>query len=584
MTTEGARMPRVVLGVNSGTHDGSAALTIDDEIVCMVESERLVRNKHAFDHSPAHAINTCLRQAGLGWDELDHVAIGWDVPRFMAARGVEYRTNSFLQWLRDPNADADAVFRGGSGPVEPLDEGAHPPISFVAHHEAHAASGFFRSGLPEAAVIVADGTGELDSVSIWHGRDNALTRLVSWPNRHSLGRYYGIAAEWSGLDYWDAGKFMGLAAYGRAEHFTPLIVTEDGFAFRDQNLVNFPLEQSGPDRSATWLRPRLYDFFAKHSYPFDRGRGDEVMAYIDFAASIQASLEAALLALARLAVAMSGCNAIVLTGGVACNCSANGFLLEQPEFSEVVVPPYPHDAGVSLGAADAYRASTSDCALPLLAEAVTTAALGPTWSVVESSFAPAVRAGCHVERVSSTHLAESVAERIADNAIVCWFQGRAEVGQRALGQRSILCDPRRRANLAKLNELKGRENWRPLAPSVHIDGWSLLFDAPPAPPHKFMLAATTVKFGWRSRIPAVVHIDGSARPQLVDPRNQPLFAGLIAEFWRITGVPAVLNTSFNLAGEPIVHSVADAVDTFVRSRFDVLVVESWVITRPRRPG
>jgi carbamoyltransferase len=543
----------------------------------MVEAERITRSKRAWRASPAPAIDECLNCAGITWSDLTAVAVGWDVPELMKMRGLVYSDQTFKRWLRDASADPAVIFGGNAGGPQSFRDEGGPQIVFVPHHLAHAVSGFHFSGLQDAAVVVADGTGETEAVTLWHARSGELAPLSQWPNSKSLGRYYGNAAEWAGLGYFDGGKLMGLASYGAADQPVPLVDRDGDILFEDAEGKPLAEQLPGPGDGGQWLRGQLSAYFDHCCYPYVRGEGSEIMAYSGFAASVQKSLERTMLGLCRRACALAGSRALVLAGGVAANCSMTGQLLRSGEFATVYVPPFPYDAGVAVGAA--VHVARRFQPEPPESTLLTTAALGPAEpgqriQVQHDAFA--------CRELEPADLPRHVARLIADGNVVCWFQGRAEVGQRALGGRSILADPRVRANVARVNQLKGREIWRPLAPSVHEDGWDLLFDCPVHAVHTFMLAAEPVRPAWRARVPAIVHIDGTARPQIVRASTHPLYAGLIKEFWELTGVPAVLNTSFNLAGEPMVYSERDALEVFDRSGFDALVVGSSVITR--RPG
>ncbi|XVU29698.1 carbamoyltransferase family protein [Actinoplanes sp. CA-054009] len=567
---------RWVLGLNTGRHDTSAALLRDGELISAVETERIIRRKQAWYSSPAPAIAQTLAYAGIGWTDLSAVAVGWDAPEFISRHGGPYDARLFAWWLTDPEADERAVFSGGAageGPAE-ADLGVLDKVVFVPHHLAHAASGYYYSGFTEAAVVVADGTGESESVSLWHGKNGELSRLASWPNTVSLGRFYGTACQWAGFNYWEGGKLMGLSSYGGPPQHVALATGGDVFTYRDRDGRELPAADPSDDFQGNRFRSMLREHFTRNCYPYGPGDGREPMAYAGFASSVQSALNNVMLELCENASELTGSRDIVLAGGVAGNCAANGHVLRSGRFDDVFVPPFPYDAGVAVGAARHVDQALSGAEFaPGLLTNVWLGTEGddPGLSTLAGDF--------DRRTVTDAVLCAEVAAMLARGLIVCWFQGRSEVGQRALGNRSILGDPRRRNLTVDLNQMKGREIWRPLAPSVHADGWDLLFDRPARAIHSYMLAAEEVRPDWRHRIPAVVHVDGSCRPQIVRPERQPLYAALIREFWDRTGVPAVLNTSFNLAGEPIVHTAADAADVFRRSRFDALVVGNTIVTR-----
>lgn len=568
--------PQWVLGVNPGLNDGSAALLCDGELVCLVESERLTRVKRATFTSPALAITACLDEANIHWDDLSAIALGWDIPEFLRTRSVPFSMDNFLWWLTDPLADVGVVFGGKKAPNFELNGTIRERIRFVPHHRAHAMSALFYGGFDDKAILVLDGAGENESGSLWHASGGDVTLLESLGHRSSLGRYYGMASEWSGLGYWNVGKFMGLASYGTPVQQVPLRVDKSGYHFVDAEEQPIP-HDFAPDRSHAWIRQTLQAFFAAHCSPATAGDGTNVTDYADFAASVQASLNVVVDGLCQRVMRLTGESRIALAGGVGLNCTLNGFLVRNGLGDRYFVPPVPHDTGVSVGAAYAVHRATASGRRPRGSSPGTAVAglrlAGPRTAVCGGGM-------LRQERLSPSEMTHRVAELLVDDRIVCWAEGRSEVGQRALGQRSLLSNPQRVATRDRVNTAKGRELWRPLAPSVHEDGWSLLFDVPPHALHRYMLMADQVTEAGRRLIPAAVHVDGSARPQIVRRSEQPLYAGVIEEFWRRTGVPAVLNTSLNLAGEPVVLSADDAIDLFQRSTFDALVCGDTLLIRP----
>jgi carbamoyltransferase len=564
--------PRYVLGVHPGLHDCAAALLRDGELVAMVEQERLSRNRRALREPPSDAIGACLDQEGIELGAVVEIAIGWDVPAVLSAMGAgPFDEREFAKWLVGD--------RGTSGQ-------SLPPLRYVEHHIAHAASGFYTSGFEEAAILVVDGRGETVATSVATGGPGGIEILRTWGTDLSLGHLYGSAASWAGLTKWDAGKLMGLASYGEACQPVPLAAS----ASSGYTIANAPPADSPVSTHLDQLEERMHDSFRTHNYPFGRGSPADVMAYANFAASIQGALEDVLLQLGRLARSESGHRNLVLTGGVALNCTANGALIRSGMFNDVWIPPFPYDAGVSFGAAlVADRAIRGTAPTP---PRLPHAFWAPNTGGVDAGVSSEL-SDCEIDRLGEADLAETVARHIEDGKLVGWWQGRAEVGQRALGARSILCDPRERRSLVRANHVKGREGWRPLAPAVLADHAGALFDDPLPAAADFMLAAWPVREQAWLQVPAAVHVDGSARPQVVRPQ-QSRYHAVIQAFHERTGVPAVINTSFNLAGEPIVLSPFDAVDTFLRSDLDVLVLddliavkapgqEPRVSTRTRRP-
>jgi predicted NodU family carbamoyl transferase len=499
------------------------------------------------------------------------VSIGWNFKTGQSSREKRGGEN------KQPDFMDDRVRKTVFPDVSPA---RMPKIRWVPHHLSHAASAYYTSGVHDAAVIVVDGTGENQSTSIWRGRDGRLEPLREWLPAQSLGFFYGAAAEWVGLGgHWGAGKLMGLAAYGRSRPGLPVSRKNDGYEIAfDKN------------RPRTWERPwtRLSpmsfdpDYTAEMNegfarlFPYKERHGEGVIAYADFAASVQQSLEEAMLGVAEEALRLTGSSVLLLAGGVAMNCSMVGRLVRESGFDQVYVPPVPTDAGISLGSALAVAHETAGDAHPTRLEHA-------YWSIglAEEDAATAVqRHGLIACRLDDDVLAERVSAVLASGGIVAWARGRAEIGQRALGARSILADPRDRRNVERLNNLKGREMWRPVAPSVLGEHMEEVMVHPAADPARFMLQAGMLRSGVRSTIPAVAHVDGSARPQSVDRTTNPSYWMLIERFRQLTGVPAVINTSFNLAGEPIVLSAEDAIETFVKAEgLDVLILDDLMVVR-----
>lgn len=552
---DASEKPRYVLGVNTGPHDASAALLRDGELVAMLEQERLSRNKHAFSESPREAIAACLAHEGIDVSAVAEIAVGWDVPALMEVEGTTFNERDFTAWLLGaPGTTARRI----------------PPLRYVNHHLAHAASAFYTSGKSEAAILVVDGRGEFAATTLAIGSPSGIEVVKMWGTHLSLGHLYGWAAEWAGLTMWGTGKLMGLAAYGNACQPIPLSVAADGYMIDDAP----PADTSVPHHFMQ-LRSRLRNSFRINNYPFGQGQPSDVMAHADFAASIQGGLEGVLLALAEMARRETGQTTLVLAGGVALNCTANGSLIRSRLFEDVWVPPFPHDAGVSLGAAFiADRAATYARPTP---SRLRHAYWAPSTEISDRD-AFELLAGYEVSRYGDAQLHEVVAQHLEAGRLVGWWQGRGEVGQRALGGRSILCDPRKREMLVHANIVKGREVWRPLAPAVLAEHAYRIFDDPLTAVSEFMLAAWPVREAARALIPAAVHVDGSARPQVVR-QDQLRYHGVINAFHERTGVPAVINTSFNLAGEPMVLSARDAISTFLRSDLDVLVVGDLIAVR-----
>ncbi len=540
-----------VLGVNAVFHDPAAALVVDGRIVAAAEEERFTRRKHgklAVPFStwelPERSARWCLAEGGLEAAELDAVAYSYD-PELAPQPNGDITADAW-EGLRTLYARRAPLFLKTSLP------GLAPErVRFVPHHVAHAASAFFPSGFERATVMVLDGRGERTSyLGGRYAPDGRLEVLATQRLPHSLGLLYtDLTVHLGFAPTSDEYKVMGLAAYGEPD-FLP--------AFRDAVRVN----------GDGGFRVAAIDFsqFAPRIPLGQEGWGAEHAA---LAASVQRRLEEVLLELARGLHERTGDRDLVMAGGVALNCVANSRLWREGPFGRIWVQPAAGDAGTALGAALHVGNELGDRPAPMA-----TAALGRGFGEEEVAGWLA-RAGLPFERPAD--VAETVAGLLADDAVVAWFQGRAEYGPRALGHRSLLANAGRAENLERLNEIKGREHFRPIAPMVLADRAPEIFDGPlPSP---YMLFTHTVRPGWRDRIPAVVHVDGSARVQTVDRDGEPLVARMLDAYERRTGVPVVVNTSLNTAGRPIVDDPRDALECFGSSSVDALALGPFLVRR-----
>jgi carbamoyltransferase len=523
----------------------------------MIEQERLSRHKRAFEEPPTDAIAACLDFAHITLDDLDAVAVGWDIPAYAQANNETYNEQAF--WERN-------------FPLECFPRTRLPDLYFINHHLAHAASAFWVSGFERAAIIIIDGNGETQATSIGIGTPDGLHMLAKLDITQSLGYFYAEASAWAGLSYWDAGKLMGLACYGQANQHMPITITPTGYRFPGAR----PVSQ---DVSSQILQQRsfLRQYFRHTNYPFCAGDKREIMAYANFAASAQHALEEAVLQLLRVTRQQTDEEYLVMAGGVAMNCSMNGRLLRSHIFKDIYIPPVPYDAGVSLGAALVVQQRLEG----IQAGAFRLDHAYWTPPIPEQQQQQAIlQSGMEAQSLDEETLLERVVAHMEAGHFVGWFQGRAEVGQRALGARSIIGDPRQRSHLIRLNTLKGREIWRPLAPSILEEYTHDIFGTELPPLANFMLSAWPVRQDVQHLLPAIVHVDGTARPQVVQQHLQPRYWRLIQKFRERTGLPAIINTSFNLAGEPIVHHPRDAVRAFTQSELDVLVLDNFIIEKP----
>lgn len=537
-----------VLGVNALFHDPAAALVIDGKIVAAAEEERFSRRKHGKRPIPFSAwelpelsARWCLEQAGLTPADLDAVAYSYDPA--LARPADQMGLNDPWDHLRQDYARRAPEFL-----AEALPGLAPEKVRFVAHHVSHAASAGQASPYPDCAVLILDGRGECGSHLAGRYSERELTVLGTQRLPDSLGLFYEDLTQHLGfLRSSDEFKVMALASYGTPRYKDQLrkLVHADGEGgFR-----------AGPVPWTSFVPPRRTD-------------SSWTQEHADLAASAQACLEEVILDLARWLHGRTGEDVLALAGGVALNCVANTRLYRESPFRHVWVQPAAGDAGTALGAA-LHVAGEKEPVQPM-----PTAALGRGWSDEELR-GWLERAAIPYEEPDD--IAETVAEELSRDGVVAWFQGRSEFGPRALGHRSLLAHPGEADNLERLNAVKGREEFRPVAPMVLAERAAELFDGPV--PSPYMLFVHDVAQEWRERIPAVVHVDGTARIQTVDSSTEPLVARMLAAFERRTGLPVVVNTSLNTAGRPMVDDPRDALECFGSAPVDLLALGPFAVRR-----
>ncbi|MET7461916.1 carbamoyltransferase C-terminal domain-containing protein [Nonomuraea sp. NPDC005501] len=534
------------LGINAIFHDPAAAVVADGRIVAAAEEERFSRRKHgkrplAFSawELPELAAAWCLTEAGLSPEDLDAVAYSYDPSLVVQRPEGDWEDLRTKYAVRAPNFLATAL--PGLDPAR---------VRFVPHHVAHAASAGLAAPFRDCAVLVCDGRGENVSHLAGRYRDGELEVLAAQELPHSLGLMYEDVTQHLGfLRSSDEYKVMALASYGRPRHLESLRelirTTEDG-GFRVE-----PIDWNSYAKALSRGSPWTPD-------------------HADLAASVQARLEEVLLELARWLHERTGERRLALAGGVALNCVANTRLLDEGPFEEVWVQPAAGDSGTALGGALHLAQAYGERATPMIG-----ADLGRGFTDEE------LGAWLDVAQVPYTRpadLADAVAAELAADRIVAWFQGRSEYGPRALGRRSLLAHPGHARNTERLNDVKGREQFRPIAPMVLESRARDIFTRGPVP-SPYMLFVHEVDPVWRERIPAVVHVDGTARVQTVSPRSEPLLARMLSSFEARTGLPVVVNTSLNTAGRPMVDDPRDALECFGSSPVDVLALGPYLVRR-----
>jgi len=577
-----------ILGINAYHGNASAAIVCDGRLVAAVEEERFNRVKYAAGF-PAAAIRYCLAEAGITLDDVDHIAIPrnpWArlgtkllyavrMPRF-----ARERVRVLARFTSLPEALEQAF------DVDP--QRIRARYHRVEHHLAHLASTFFVSPFEQAAVLSADGLGDFASTMWATGEGNRLRvhGAVAFP--HSLGMYYTAITQY--LGFWKFGdeyKVMGLAAYGEPaylEEFRRILQSNAALGFR-LNLAYFSHHHTGPDM--TWREAdktpqlgRIFSPYLEERLGPTRAPDQPVeQRHRNAAATMQACLEEVLFDLLTTLQRRTGHRALCLAGGVAFNCAANGKIFDRTPFDQVYVQPAAGDAGLAVGAA--YYVYHH-----VLGHPRTFVMEHPYWGPAYSQ--QQIRAALERSSIASSEfqvtelpeeqLAKETAKEIAGGKIVGWFQGRAEWGPRALGNRSILADPRRAEMKDILNRrIKHREVFRPFAPSILEEATGEYFEK--AYPSPFMALAYAVRPEKRKEIPAPTHVDGTGRLQTVSRSVNPRYWRLIREFANLTGVPVVLNTSFN-ENEPIVCQPEEAIECFLRTKMNTLVLGNTIVRKP----
>lgn len=599
-------MPVKILGISAYYHDSAAALIVDGEIIAAAQEERFSRKKHDSGF-PANAIIYCLKEAGLQLSDVTHI-VYYDKPfiKFerlietylaFAPRGFKSFFSAIPVWLKE-KLYLKKTMRRELSKLGGIPEKELPSLMFTEHHQSHAASAFFPSPFQKAAVICFDGVGEWATTSVWLGEGNQLTVQWEIDFPHSLGLLYSAFTYYTGFRV-NSGeyKLMGLAPYGQPR-YTDLIL---------QNLIDvkedgtFRLDMSYFDY-ATGLTMTSDKFNRLFGGPPRTPEADLTQKDMDIARSIQVVTEEIILRLARTVQRELGVDHLCLAGGVALNCVANGRLLREGPFKDIWIQPAAGDAGGALGAALAvwyeYLENSREARTE---DEMRGAFLGPEYSSQTIGDALAACGGIH-ETLEEDALAARVAHLIAEGNVIGWFQGRMEFGPRALGNRSIIGDPRSCEMQTVMNlKIKYRESFRPFAPAVKADKVHEWFEQRSSSPYMLFVAPVAadkltipeqdqqVSSGLqslhvsRSIIPAVTHVDCSARVQTVHHETNPRFYHLLDEFEQLTGCPVLVNTSFNVRGEPIVNTPEDAYRCFMRTEMDYLVIGNYLLSKADQP-
>lgn len=596
-----------ILGISAYYHDSAASLIIDGEIVAAAQEERFSRKKH--DPSfPREAIDFCLREARIKLSDVSYIVF-YDKPfvkfeRLLetylhyAPKGLRSFVTAMPIWLKEKLFIKTTLKRELASLGE-LSADELPDLLFSEHHQSHAASAFFASPFKKAAVLCLDGVGEWATSSVWLGEDHELSEQWQINFPHSLGLLYSAFTYYTGFKV-NSGeyKLMGLAPYGDPKYVDLILnnlidVKDDGTFRLDMRYFNF----------ATGLTMTNKRFDALFGGAPRQPESELTQREMDIAASIQVVTEEVILKLARSVYKELDCDYLCLAGGVALNCVSNGRLLKEGPFKNIWIQPAAGDAGGALGAAlSVWHQHLEQPRVVNHPDSMKGAYLGPKYSNSEIKvYLDDI--GATYQEMSDDQLICKLAEYINDNKIVGWFQGRMEFGPRALGGRSIIGNPLDPSTQSTMNlKIKYRESFRPFAPSVKADKVHEWFNFDGVSP--YMLLVANVKeekrfnvsaqnqqlFGVerlkvpRSQIPAVTHVDYSARIQTIHRESNPRFYQLADELEKVSGCPVLVNTSFNVRGEPIVSSPEDAYRCFMRTEMDYLVLENHILRKQDQPN
>ena len=592
-----------ILGISAFYHDSAAVLVRNGSIVAAAQEERFSRKKHDY-RFPTQAVDYCLKEARIGADQLDHVAF-YDKPLLKFERLLEtyvtYAPRGFVQFL----AAMPLWLRQKLHLPRQMDKALHNHYKgryvFCDHHESHAASAFFPSPFDTAAILTLDGVGEWATASLGIGRGNRveLTHQLNFP--HSLGLLYSAFTYFTGFRV-NSGeyKLMGLAPYGEPRYRD--LIIDKLIDLKDDGSFRMDMSYFGYCHTTVMTTPKFDTLF---DGPPRRPESPLTQREMDIAASIQAVTEEIMLRCARHVHQLTNCDNLVLAGGVALNCVGNGRILREGPFQNIWIQPAAGDAGGALGAAlFVWHQLLGNPRATDGHDSQHGSLCGPAYSDQDiRTYLDSIDAKYHTYQ-NDDEMIECVADLIAHEKVIGWFQGRMEFGPRALGSRSIIGDARSEKMQSVMNlKIKFRESFRPFAPSVLREEASDYFDMPPDVDSPYMLLVAPVKNNkragdddqlkklpgidklktTRSVVPAITHVDYSARVQTVDARRHGRYYRLIKRFKEISGCPVIINTSFNIRGEPIVCTPEHAYRCFMATNMDVLVLEKQLLFKNEQP-
>jgi len=562
----------IILGLNGWSergHDASACLVIGGKIVAFAEEERFNRKRYSFDSMPRISTAYCMNEANINVDDIDYIVYGWDLPLEYSLRGRALL--NFKEHI------VSSIFPKTQYKYEKI-----PKIEFLNHHLSHAVSSYRLSGFKDASILVLDGQGENASGTLGYAKNGEIKIINQIPIAFSLGYMMEAACKYLGLKTFEAGKLMGLAGHGKKGHaFGNFVFDKLSYSIKDFPKDRDLLKDSLDEQEKIidiWLKYFKDNFNIKTEknsfYVPQTGNINSQLCFNqsqkNFAYSVQLSLEKAVIYLAKSLIDFTGCKDLVIAGGIGLNCTTNGILISQNIVNNLYISPAANDAGVSIGAAIEKAHKINKTNFKRLDHIF----LGPKFNNTE------IKNVLDKHKISYKkviNIEKIAAESLANGKIVAWFQGRMEGGPRALGNRSILANPKIASMHKIVNEIKSRENWRPLAPSIMEEYREDYFNKGSFSP--FMLQNHQVYKNKAKEIPAVVHTDLTSRYQSVTKKTNGRYYRLINEFYKITGTPVVLNTSFNIAGEPIVCTPDQAIRSFYSCAIDCLAIGDYWITK-----
>lgn len=603
-----------ILGISAFYHDSAAAIIVNGEIIAAAQEERFTRKKHDPDF-PANAVKFCLEYSGCSLDKLDAIAF-YDKPLLkferlletyyaFVPRGLPSFITAIPVWLKEKMFLKKLLYEE-LGKIQQFDR-KKVKLLFPEHHLSHAASAFYPSAFEEAAILTVDGVGEWATASICHGKgkDIRILRELKFP--HSLGLLYSAFTYFLGFKV-NSGeyKLMGLAPYGvpgsdEVNRYVDIIRTtlidikEDGSVWLNQDYFNYATGLTMVQEEK-WAK--LFGFKAR------KPEDELLMRHCNLGLAIQQVTEEIILRMAKEAKRLTGSDNLCMAGGVALNCVANGRLYNARIFKNIFIQPAAGDAGGALGAAQAtYHIYYGKERRPVeYHDAMKGSYLGPEFSDREIEQVARKYDAVYTRYDSAAALCTAVAQKLSEGNVVGWMQGRMEFGPRALGGRSILGDPRSEEMQRKLNvKIKFRESFRPFAPSVLAEDCALYFEHDSISPYMLLVQPVSCKrrkplpadyhrfslkdklYHVRSDMPAVTHIDFSARIQTVHPETNPVYHTLVQEFKKLTGYGVIVNTSFNVRGEPIICTPEDAYRCFMRTEMDYLAVGNFLFEKKLQP-